>query len=51
MADRRHPLLRLPTREQLRRDLWRPEEPRLLVRKAWGIGWTVNLAHLFRRSR
>jgi hypothetical protein len=40
-----------PTRAQLKRDFWRPEERRLLVRKSWGIGWTVNFAFLFLRGR
>jgi len=38
-----------PTRAQLKRDFWRPDEARVLVRKAWGRGWTVNFAHIFRR--
>ena len=33
------------------RNIWRPEEPRLFVRRTDGIGWSINLAHLFRRTR
>ena len=39
-----------PTRARIKRDFWRPDEPRLVVRKAWGRGWTVNLARIFRRE-
>jgi hypothetical protein len=35
----------------VKNDVWRPDEPRLWVRKNKpGMGWTVNLAAL-RRSR
>jgi hypothetical protein len=43
-------LLSKPTRARIKRDFWRPDEPRLLVRKAWGRGWTVNFARIFRRG-
>jgi hypothetical protein len=43
-------LLSKPTRARVRRDFWRPDEPRLFVRKAWGRGWTVNFARIFRRG-
>jgi len=33
------------------RNIWRPEEPRLFVRRTDGIGWSINFAHLFRRTR
>lgn len=32
------------------RNIWRPEEPRLFVRRTDGIGWSINFAHLFRRT-
>ena len=32
-------------------NIWRPEEPRLFVRRTDGIGWSINFAHLFRRTR
>jgi hypothetical protein len=33
------------------RDIWRPEEPRLFVRRSDGMGWAINFAHLLRRTR
>ena len=33
------------------RNLWRPEEPKLFVRRSDGFGWTINFAHLLRRTR
>jgi hypothetical protein len=39
-----------PTRTKLKRDFWRPDEPRLFVRKAWGRGWTINFARVVRRE-
>jgi hypothetical protein len=37
----------------LKREFWRPEDPRVLVRKQpmFGWGWTVNFAAIRRRSR
>jgi len=43
-------LLAKPTRARVKRDFWRPDEPRLFVRKAWGRSWTVNFARIFRRG-
>jgi hypothetical protein len=33
------------------RDIWRPEEPRLFVRRSDGIGWSINFARLLRFGR
>ena len=33
------------------RNIWRPEEPRLFVRRTDGLGWSINFAHLLRRTR
>ena len=33
------------------RNIWRPEEPRLFVRRTAGIGWSINFAHLLRFMR
>ncbi|MGI8974433.1 MAG: hypothetical protein ACR2HI_09690 [Gaiella sp.] len=33
------------------RNLWRPDEPALFVRRSDGICWTINFAHLFGRTR
>jgi hypothetical protein len=41
---------RRPTRERLRRAAWDPDEPRVLVPKAFGWGYGVNLAALWRRG-
>jgi hypothetical protein len=43
-------LLSKPMRARVKRDFWRPNEPRLFVRTAWGRGWTVNFARIFRRG-
>ena len=43
-------ILGKPTRRDLVADFWRPAEQRLLVRRRWGWGWTVNFARLFRRG-
>lgn len=42
--------LKRPTRTQLKRDFWRPDDPRIFVRKEWGWGLTINFARL-RRGR
>ncbi len=38
--------LRFPTPARLRAALWNPEDPRLLVPTAFGVGWSVNFAAL-----
>jgi Family of unknown function (DUF5808) len=40
---------RRPTTARAKSRLWNPSEPRLIVPKAYGWGWTINLARLFRR--
>jgi hypothetical protein len=40
---------RRPTGERVRSRLWNPSEPRLLVPKVYGWGWTINFARLFGR--
>jgi hypothetical protein len=42
--------LRPPTWRRIRRAMWNPNEPALLVPHAFGVGWTVNLARLSRLS-
>lgn len=43
-------IVRKPTREELRQDVWRPEEPeKTFVRKKWGVGWSINFFRLLRR--
>jgi uncharacterized protein DUF5808 len=39
---------RPPTLERVRRRLWAPEDPHLLVPRVLGVGWTVNLARVVR---
>jgi hypothetical protein len=41
------------TKDPLRRELWRPEERKVWVRKQprWGWGWTINWAEVMRRLR
>ena len=50
VRDMTQKLLAKPTRPRVKRDFWRPDEPRLFVRKARGRGWTVNFARIFRRG-
>jgi len=40
---------RRPTRTRLARELWNPAERRVLVPKAFGWGYGLNLAALWRR--
>jgi len=39
---------RPPTVARLRQRLWNPEDPRLFTPHVWGIGWAVNLYHVWR---
>jgi hypothetical protein len=41
--------LRPPTFGRLKKALWNPRNPRVLVPTALGVGWTVNLAALRKR--
>lgn len=38
---------RMPTRERLQATFWNKETSRILVPKAFGVGWDVNLYPLF----
>jgi hypothetical protein len=38
-----------PTVERLRKSVWNPDEPRIVVPKAYGWGYELNLAALRRR--
>ena len=40
---------RRPTLDRLRKGLWNPAEPRVLVPKAFGWGYGINVAALMRR--
>ncbi|HEY5058792.1 MAG TPA: DUF5808 domain-containing protein [Gaiellaceae bacterium] len=40
---------RRPTKARVKSRLWNPSEPRLIVPKAFGWGWTINFARVFGR--
>ena len=40
---------RRPFRKRVKNRLWDPSEPRLIVPKAYGWGWTINFARLLGR--
>lgn len=37
---------RRPTVEKVQQAFWDPDNPKLLTRHAFGVGWSVNLARL-----
>jgi hypothetical protein len=41
---------RRPTAERVKSRWWNPGEPRLVVPKSFGWGWSLNLARLLRRK-
>lgn len=41
--------LRTPTRERVLRSVWAPDDPRIVVPRAFGVGWSVNFARLVGR--
>lgn len=42
---------RPPTVEKLRRSAWDPDNPRLVVPHAFGVGWSINFARLAALAR
>ncbi len=40
---------RRPTLERVRQTLWNPQQDRILVPQAFGIGWSINVGGLLRR--
>jgi len=38
--------LRRPTLRRLRGSLWAPDDPHLLLPRAFGVGWSPNLARV-----
>ena len=40
--------LRPPTIDRVRRALWSPDEPKIFMPRAFGIGWDVNLGRIYR---
>ncbi len=43
--------LRPPTLERVRRAWWSPDDPRILMPRAVGIGWDVNVGRLVALAR
>jgi len=43
--------LRWPTPARLRERLWAPEDPRIIMPRAFGVGWTLNVGRLVRLVR
>ena len=41
---------RRPTVERYKERLWNPDEPRLIVPRAWGWGYDINVARLLGRK-
>jgi Family of unknown function (DUF5808) len=37
---------RSPTADKLRRSVWDPDNPKLVVSMTFGVGWSVNLARV-----
>ncbi len=38
--------LRPPTIERIRERVWNPDNPRIVVPRVFGAGWTINLGRL-----
>jgi Family of unknown function (DUF5808) len=38
--------LRPPTAERVRERLWAPDDPRLVMPRAFGVGWTLNVGRV-----
>jgi hypothetical protein len=43
--------LRPPTMDKLRRAVWDPDNPDLVVPHAFGVGWSINFARLAAAAR
>lgn len=42
--------LRFPTPARIRERVWNPDDPRIIVPRVFGAGWTLNLYSLRSRS-
>ncbi|MEW6554637.1 MAG: DUF5808 domain-containing protein [Actinomycetota bacterium] len=42
--------LRFPTPSRIRERMWNPGDPRVIVPRVFGAGWTVNFATLREKS-
>jgi hypothetical protein len=40
---------RFPTVERIRRSVWDPDDERVILPRAFGIGWSVNAAAVLKR--
>lgn len=43
--------LRRPTMQRIRQSFWSPEDHRIFMPHAFGVGWTVNIGRLVRLAR
>jgi hypothetical protein len=41
---------RIPTLSKVRGRVWNPDDPRVLTPHVFGVGWTINLPSLRKRS-
>ncbi len=41
---------RVPTLSRLRERIWNPDDPRIFTPHIFGVGWTINLPSLRKRS-
>ena len=42
---------RTPSPKRIKRSLWAPDDSRLFVPRAFGVGWSVNLANVKERGK
>ena len=42
--------LRFPTPARIKERMWNPDDPRVIVPRVFGAGWTINLATLREKS-
>jgi hypothetical protein len=43
--------LRMPTAARLKEQVWAPENPQLIVPRAFGVGWSINVARVVALAR
>jgi hypothetical protein len=43
--------LRMPTAARLKEQVWAPENPQLIVPRAFGVGWSLNVARVVALAR
>jgi hypothetical protein len=42
---------RTPSPQRIKRSLWAPDDPHIFVPRAFGVGWSLNLAAVKQRLR